>query len=64
MNKHIQNLQRLCEKMEARYGKDDDFVMELRQELAKYEAKKARDAAAANLRRRKGDGGLTARPVH
>ena len=64
MSKHIQNLHRLCEKMEARYGKEDDFVLELRQEITVLEAKKSKDTAAANLRRRKGDSLTTPQPLH
>ena len=64
MNKHILNLHRLCEKMAVRYGEDDALVMEFRQEIAAHEAKKSKEAASANLRRRKGDVGRTAQAAH
>ena len=35
MTKRIQNLERLCLKMQARYGAEDAMVTDLAQELAK-----------------------------
>ena len=55
MSKHLQNLQRLCKKMQDRYGEDDALVMELKQELVLLEARKFRNLAAANHGRRKQD---------
>lgn len=34
MTKRLQNLERLCEKMQARYGEHDTMVMQLMHELA------------------------------
>jgi hypothetical protein len=34
MIKRIQNLERLCQKMQARYGEHDTMVMQLMNELA------------------------------
>ena len=64
MSKHLQNLQRLCQKMQARYGEDDALVMELKQELALLEARKSRNRAAANQGRRTWDRREASPPVH
>jgi hypothetical protein len=34
MTKNLQNLERLCQKMQARYGEQDPMVQQLREELA------------------------------
>lgn len=34
MSKSLQNLERLCHKMQARYGEQDTMVMQLMSELA------------------------------
>lgn len=39
MKRHIQNLQRLCQKLETRYGNDDELVAQLRHEIDTLEAK-------------------------
>ena len=52
MHKHLQNLQRLCQKMQTRYGEDDDLVIQLKQEMAAFEAKAAKDSEAINKGRR------------
>jgi hypothetical protein len=33
MNRNVQNLERLCQKMQARYGQEDSLVMQLQFEL-------------------------------
>jgi peptidoglycan hydrolase CwlO-like protein len=55
MKKHIQNLQRLCQKMQVRYGEDDDLVLQLKLELASLEAKKAKNRDATKHNRRQQD---------
>lgn len=64
MSNHLQNLQRLCQKMQARYGEDDALVMELKQELVLLEARKFRNLAAANQGRRKQDRRESCPPLH
>jgi len=64
MKKHIQNLQRLCQKMQVRYGEGDDLVLQLNQELTALEAKKSRNLAAANHNRRKQDKDQSTTPLH
>ncbi|WP_114973612.1 hypothetical protein [Rhodoferax ferrireducens] len=64
MKKHIQNLQRLCQKMEIRYGEGDDLVLQLKQELTALETKKSRNLAAANQNRRKQDINQSTTPLH
>jgi succinyl-CoA synthetase beta subunit len=55
MHKHLQNLQRLFQKMQARYGENDELVIQLKQELIAFEAKMAKDTAAVNKGRRHRD---------
>ena len=50
--------------MAARYGNDDPLVLEFWQEIAMHEAKKSKEAASTNLRRRKSDVGRTAQAAH
>lgn len=64
MKKHIQNLQRLCQKMHIRYGEGDDLVLQLKQELTALEAKKSRNLAVVNQNRRKQDIDQSATPLH
>lgn len=54
MKKHLQNLELLCNKLQYRYGNDDDLVLQLKQEI---EALKAKKLAKANQDRRMGDKG-------
>lgn len=63
MKKHIQNLERLCQKMQVRYGEEDDLVLLLKQELTTLEVKRIRSHGAANLSRRKLDQGRSAPPL-
>jgi hypothetical protein len=55
VHKHLQNLQRLFQKMQARYGESDELVVQLKQELTAFEAKVAKDRAAVNKGRRQLD---------
>jgi hypothetical protein len=52
MHKHLQNLQRLCQKMQTRYGENDELVIQLKQEMAAFEAKVVKDSQAVNKGRR------------
>lgn len=38
MKLHLQNLQRLCRKLQARYGNDDDLVKKLELEIETFQA--------------------------
>jgi hypothetical protein len=64
MKKHIQNLQRLCQKMQARYGESDDLVLKLKQELASMDTRRPKNRAAADHNRRKQDNDQSAIPPH
>jgi hypothetical protein len=64
MIKHLQNLQRLCQKMQARYGDGDDFVRELKQEITLLEARKSNNLVSANHGRRKYDRIEPTPPLH
>ncbi len=33
MHKHLQNLERLCQKLQFRYGQDDELVMQVKREI-------------------------------
>jgi uncharacterized protein involved in exopolysaccharide biosynthesis len=52
MHKHLQNLQRLFQKMQTRYGENDELVVQLKQELTAIEAKVTKDLSAVNKGRR------------
>jgi hypothetical protein len=55
MKKNLQNMERLCEKMQARFGEDDDLVLQFRRELAILREKKQKNAGLANFGRRSVD---------
>lgn len=38
MSKNLDNLKRLCQKMQARYGSDDEMVMQVKKALESREA--------------------------
>lgn len=64
MHKHLQNLQRLCQKMQTRYGASDALVVQLQQELTALQAKVAQDQAALNRGRRQHDAPPAAYALH
>ena len=55
MDRHSQNLERLLQKMQSRYGVDDDLVVQLKRELKSSQAGDAKNhaVAAAPVHRRK-----------
>lgn len=55
MHKHLQNLERLSQKMELRYGIDDEVVRQLKGEFKFFEAKVANSHAGAAQLTRKED---------
>jgi hypothetical protein len=52
MNKKLLNMERLCEKMHARFGAEDDLVLEFKQELSILREKKRKSRESANFGRR------------
>lgn len=64
MSKHLQNLQRLCQKMQDRYGEADNLVVELKQQLALLEARKSKNSDAATYGRRSQDRRESSPPLH
>lgn len=38
MKRHLQNLERLCQKLQTRYGKDDDLVVKITSEIETLQA--------------------------
>lgn len=45
MKRHLQNLQRLYQKLQARYGVDDVLVMQLKREIETIESNESRHRA-------------------
>lgn len=64
MSKHIQNLERLYQKMEVKYGKDDPLVMEFNRTLEERRAKKLTESANRYSSRLNRDRELDNKPVH
>ncbi|CAM3823543.1 hypothetical protein [Polaromonas hydrogenivorans] len=64
MHKHHQNLERLCQKLQFRYGEDDGLVMQLKHELESLESRQSKDDPQANRGRRKQDKEVSSAPVH
>ena len=55
MHKHHQNLERLCQKLQFRYGEDDGLVMQLKHELESLESRQSKSSPKASQDRRKQD---------
>lgn len=55
MRKKLQNLERLSQKMEARFGEGDELVLAFKRELLSMRDKLSEEIAAKNLGRRKMD---------
>jgi CII-binding regulator of phage lambda lysogenization HflD len=55
MRKKLQNLERLSQKMEARFGENDELVLAFKRELLSMREKLSEEIAAKNLGRRKID---------
>lgn len=41
MQKHLQNLERVCQKLQFRYGDNDELVIEFKHELESLKTKKS-----------------------
>jgi hypothetical protein len=41
MQKHLQNLERVCQKLQCRYGDNDELVIELKHELESLKTRKS-----------------------
>ena len=52
MRKKLQNLERLNQKMEARFGEGDELVLAFKRELLSMREKLSKEIAAKNLGRR------------
>lgn len=64
MHKHLQNLQRLLQKMQSRYGEHDEVVVQLQQALAELELRFASDQAALKQGRRQVGASSAALALH
>ncbi len=51
MRKHLQNLERCCQKLQFRYGGNDELVIEFKNELESLKAGKSTYPAWANPNR-------------
>ena len=64
MHRRLQDLQGLCEKLQARYGDDDDLVLQLKQALESLAANETRNHARAHHDRRQQDKTEPSKPLH
>lgn len=64
MNKHLESLDILCNKLRVRYGDNDDLVLQLKQELSVLKEKRTKDLAKRNFGRRAGDKCVAAPAFH
>lgn len=64
MKKHLQNMERLCKKMQARYGESDDLVVRFRQELSALQEKKAKSQVFKGIGRRHADKAAPNQSMH
>jgi hypothetical protein len=64
MHRRLQDLQELCEKLQARHGDDDDLVLQLKQALESLAANETRNHATAHHNRRKEDKTEPSKPLH
>lgn len=64
MKKKLQDMERLCEKMQARFGAQDELVLQFKQELAALQEKRRKNLVAKNYGRRRVDTVEAAAPVH
>lgn len=64
MHKHHQNLERLCQKLQFRYGEDDGLVLQLKHELESLESRQSKSYPQASRGRRKQDKEDSSVPMH
>jgi len=64
MSKHLENLERLCNKLQYRYGDSDSLVLQFKQELGVAKEKRVQDLAAKNLGRRPVDKTAPSHLIH
>lgn len=64
MHKHLQNLQRLLQKMQSRYGEHDEVVVQLQQALAELELRFASEQATLKQGRRQVGASTAALALH
>lgn len=55
MTKKLQNMERLWQKMQARFGEEDTLVKEFKQELSALKENKRKNLLAKNFGRRQAD---------
>ena len=64
VHRRLQDLQGLCEKLQARYGDDEDLLRQLKQALMSIAANETRNYARADHNRRKQDATEPSTPLH
>jgi len=52
MHKHLQNLERLCQKLQFRYGQDDELVMQVKREIESNMTRYSKNRHSENQGRR------------
>jgi hypothetical protein len=48
MHKHLQNLERLCRKLQFRYGQDDELVIQVKHEIESNVTKYSKNHLSEN----------------
>lgn len=64
MHKHLQNLERLCPKLQFRYGDDDDLVMQLKCEIGSLDTSHSKNHPKESQGRCLQDNAESAQPIH
>ncbi len=64
MKKKLQNMERLWQKMQAKFGDEDTLVMEFKQELSVLQENGRKNQLAKNFGRRKDDAADSAKAMH
>ncbi|MBG6072866.1 MULTISPECIES: hypothetical protein [unclassified Polaromonas] len=63
MQKHLQNLERVCQKLQFRYGDNDELVIEFKHELESLKTKKSLNRSRT-LRNQGEQNAKLAAPLH
>ena len=64
MSKNLDNLEILCNKMQAKYGETDELVLQLKQELSAVKERRVKEIARKNFGRRIEDQRIPEQSIH
>jgi hypothetical protein len=64
MQRHLQNLERLYQKLRFRYGQDDDLVMQVKHEIESNETEHSKSPPRAEQGRRSEFREVFSAPMH